>query len=33
MEKRPIEKKYCEGNMKKFHLESEIEKIRESKPN
>jgi len=28
---RPIENKYCEGNMKKFRLESEIVKIQESK--
>jgi len=28
---RPIEKKYCEGKMKKSHLESEIVKIQESK--
>jgi len=28
---RPIEKKYCEGKMKKSHLESETVKIQESK--
>jgi hypothetical protein len=29
--RRPIAKKYCEGKMKKSHLESEIVKIQESK--
>jgi len=29
---RPIAKKYCEGTMKRFRLESERVKIQESKP-